>query len=74
LWQLTKGGHLAEARVRATPAGPELRLLIDDELWWSQVVRPATEDALTAAADLKREAFKAKGWAPAGRLDRPGRT
>lgn len=62
LWQLTKAGHLAEARVRATPAGPELRLLINGELWWSQVVRPANEEALAAAADLKRNAFEVKGW------------
>lgn len=63
LWTLEKRDHLAAARVRATAAGPELRILIDGELWWSQQIRPATEDALRELADRKREEFKAKGWA-----------
>lgn len=63
LWTLTKAEHQAEARVRATPFGPELRILIDGELWWSQVFQPPTEDGMTAAADRKRDEFEAKGWA-----------
>lgn len=63
LWTLTKRDHRVDAVVRATPGGPELRLLLDGELWWSQLVRPATEDALTALADEKRGEFVAKGWA-----------
>lgn len=63
LWTLRKRAHQVEARVRATPAGPELRILIDGELWWSQVFQPPTEDALTVAAERKRLEFTAKGWA-----------
>ena len=65
LWTLTKAGHRVEARVRARALGPELRILIDGELWWSQVVRPATDAAMTAAADQKHTEFGAKGWQPA---------
>ncbi len=63
LWTLAKAEHWAEARVRATPGGPELRILIDGELWWSQLFQPATEAGLTDAAERKREEFEAKGWA-----------
>jgi len=66
LWALVKRTHRVECRARWTPAGPELRILLDCELWWSQVVRPATEDAFTAAADTKRNEFEAKGWQVAG--------
>lgn len=62
LWTLTKRTHQVEARVRATPAGPELRILLDGELWWSQVFQPPTEATLTAAAERKRGDFEAKGW------------
>lgn len=63
LWSLAKAGHRVDACTRATLAGPELRIAIDGELWWSQVVRPPTEAALTAAAEAKRRDFEAKGWA-----------
>lgn len=62
LWTLAKATRQAEARVRATPFGPELRILVDGELWWSQLFQPATEDGMTAAAERKREEFEAKGW------------
>lgn len=62
LWTLTKREHRVYARVRGTPAGPELRILIDGELWWSQVFQPPTEEGFTAAAERKREEFEAKGW------------
>ncbi len=62
LWTLEKAGHQAEARVRATPFGPELRILIDGELWWSQMFQPPTEAGLHAAADRKRGEFTDKGW------------
>jgi hypothetical protein len=62
LWRLMKRDHTVDACVRATPAGPELRILLDHDLIWSQVIRPPTEDALTAAADTKRAEFEAKGW------------
>lgn len=64
LWTLTKAAHQAEARVRSTPFGPELRILVDGELWWSQLFQPATEAGMRAAAERKREEFEAKGWAP----------
>ena len=62
VWMLTKRTHQAEARVRATPAGPELRILLDGELWWSQLFQPATEAGMTDVADRKRGEFLAKGW------------
>lgn len=62
LWTLVKEGHRAEARIRETPFGPELRILIDGELWWSQAVRPPTVDAIESTAELKRLEFAAKGW------------
>lgn len=62
LWTLAKAGHQAEARVRATAFGPELRVLIDGELWWSQLFQPATEEGMRAAADRKKDEFEAKGW------------
>lgn len=48
LWTLTKTGRLAEARVRMTPLGPQLRFFIwgrektrdDGDLLWSQIFRP----------------------------------
>lgn len=72
VWTLTKDARQAEARVRATPFGPELRILIDGELWWSQVVRPPDTSAVEAAAELKRLEFTAKGWALAAVVP-PGR-
>lgn len=62
MWTLEKRGHQVQARVRTSSLGLELRIMLDGELWWSQVVRPATDDALTAAAEQKLEAFEAKGW------------
>jgi hypothetical protein len=64
LWQLQKRAHSVDARVRATPGGPELRILVDGELWWSQLFQPATEAGIAAAAERKRDEFEAKGWAP----------
>lgn len=62
LWTLVKDEHRAEARVRTTAFGPELRILVDGELWWSKLVRPATPDAIEAVTELKRLEFVAKGW------------
>lgn len=62
LWTLTKADRRAEARVRATPFGPELRILVDGELMWSQLFQPATEAGMQDAAERKREEFEAKGW------------
>lgn len=67
LWTLEKAGHQAAARVRATDFGPEVRILIDGELWWSQQLRPATEAALRDVADRKRAEFLARGWVDAAR-------
>lgn len=63
VWRLTKRGHYVDARVRVTPHGPELRILLDGDLIWSTVVRPPTEDTLTGVAETKRAEFEAKGWA-----------
>lgn len=64
LWSLTKRTHRVDCGVRATPSGPEIRINLNGELWWSRVYRGATEETLTAEADRKRDEFIAKGWAP----------
>ena len=61
LWTLSKAGHHVEARARTTVLGPELRILIDGELWWSRVC--PTLAAIEVAADTKHAEFHAKGWA-----------
>ena len=61
LWSLHKKGHAVEARRRMTPGGPELRIVIDGDLWWSRVCPTAA--AVQAAADTKHAEFLAKGWA-----------
>lgn len=66
LWTLTKEQRRVDARVRSTPFGPELRILIDGELWWSQLFQPATAPGMADAADRKRAEFEAKGWAAPG--------
>jgi hypothetical protein len=61
LWRLTKGGHTAEARVRAIDGiGLELRYEWNGELRASQVFK--AWDELEAAAEEKRRELEAKGW------------
>ena len=38
LWTLRKDVRRVEARTRMTPIGPELRICVDGELLWSQVL------------------------------------
>jgi hypothetical protein len=61
LWTLGKGGHSAEARVRAIPDyGLELRFTIDGELNYSH--RYTVWAELETAAREKRADFEARGW------------
>jgi hypothetical protein len=36
-WRLEKDSRVAEARVRIYPHGRELRILVNDTLFWSQL-------------------------------------
>ncbi|MGE0363052.1 MAG: hypothetical protein AB7R67_20230 [Vicinamibacterales bacterium] len=62
VWALEKAGHTCAGSVRATPWGPELRVVVDGELLWSHVYRGATDDELTDAVDRKRAEFEQEGW------------
>jgi hypothetical protein len=66
LWALEKPGHRVECRARHTPGGPELRIVIDRELWWSRLYRGAAPGELALGADTKRLEFEAKGWTQPG--------
>lgn len=60
LWRMTKGTRVVEARTRMVPLGPELRIWLDGELLWSQVLRDG-RDVGDLAAET-RAAWCAKGW------------
>jgi hypothetical protein len=61
LWRLTKGGHTAEARVRAIDGiGLELRYEWDGDLRASQVFKAWA--ALEESANEKRRELHANGW------------
>lgn len=66
LWSRTKAGHRCAASVRATPWGPELRIAVDGELFWSRTYRHAAPHVFTAAVAAKEAEFEAEGWAAAG--------
>lgn len=69
LWRLTKRvaiptgdiTRVAEARTRMVPIGPELRIYVDGELLWSQVLRDGR--AVGDLSEEKRRDFTALGWA-----------
>ncbi len=60
LWTMAQEPRQLEARVRLGGLGLELRLLIDDELIWSQAF--GSSAALTREAEQKRLDFQARGW------------
>ena len=60
LWTMAQEPRRLEARVRLGGLGLELRLLVDDELIWSQAF--GSSAALTRAAEQKRLDFKGRGW------------
>jgi hypothetical protein len=62
LWALEKGGHRMECRVRASPFAAELRIVLNGELWWSNVYSGRPDTALEQVAESKRAEFEAKGW------------
>ena len=74
LWTLSKTGRYAEARVRMTPLGPELRFFIwrtgksrdEGDLHWSRIYRPQDGGgaALGDDAESKRREFIALGCVP----------
>jgi hypothetical protein len=66
LWALEKRDHRVECRVRATPGGAELRVVLDGELWWSRLFRGAPLSDLENAAEVKRIDFTLKGWTRPG--------
>ena len=61
LWTMAQEPRRLEARVRLGGLGLELRLLIDDELIWSQAF--GSSAALTREAEQKRLDFQGRGWA-----------
>jgi hypothetical protein len=62
LWLLLKGERCAQAVVRVLDFGLELRVTVDTELRWSQLVRDGT---IAALALEKRRAFEERGWVAA---------
>jgi hypothetical protein len=68
LWTLTHGDSTAQARRWLTPAGHELELHIwsgvriegQEDLCWTQ--RFPSEEALVAAAVIKKKQLEASGW------------
>lgn len=71
LWTLRKGERRAEARVRMTPIGPELRFFATSQttgeldLLWSMIYKDGEGGNLGDDADLKRREFLRRGWEPA---------
>lgn len=64
LWTVTKGTRTAEARVRMTPGGIELRFYVHEELIWSQLFQDGRE--LGELAEQKKAEFQAMGWTDDG--------
>lgn len=62
LWFLEKRDHRVECRVRATEYGPDLRIVIDGELFWSRMFTRAALVEVQDAAEAKREEFETLGW------------
>jgi hypothetical protein len=61
LWRLAKNGHSVTSRARQVPFGLELRILVDDELWWSRVYRDGHGHWLGEESEKKRGEFAALG-------------
>ena len=59
---LTKKGHQVRATTRMTPGGPELRITVAGELWWSRVYRGGDGHLLGEESTKKRDEFAARGW------------
>ena len=64
LWRLSKGIRTAEMAMRRHPAGVELRLAIDGELFWSRAYSACQLEDLNIDGAAQHNAFVAKGWAP----------
>jgi hypothetical protein len=61
VWRLLKGERCAQAVLRVLDFGLELRISVDEDLRWSQVVRDGTLDAL---ASEKRRALEERDGMP----------
>jgi hypothetical protein len=62
LWRLNKGERTAICRVRAHPAGHELRMDVDGAVLWSQVFTAGDGQNLGTVADEHKARFVEKGW------------
>lgn len=62
LWTVERAGYLVEARRREVELGPELRVFLDGELLWTQVIRDGTLEQLSADT---RAHWDAAGTGPA---------
>ena len=63
LWRLVRGERTAYALVHEWPHGHELRVLVDNELRWSQLYRGSTREADAGQeAERKAQALRDTGW------------
>lgn len=62
VWQLSHHGRLAEARIRRTTGGVELRILTAGELVWSRPFPVGSESQCQLAADEVRSDYERDGW------------
>lgn len=63
LWRATKDGRHAMAHTRRHPAGLELCITVEGELWWSRAFRPDELESLLPEATAKGRAMFEAGWA-----------
>ena len=62
VWQLSHRGSLAEARLRRTTGGLELRILTAGELVWSRLFPVGSESQCPRVADEVRGDYEREGW------------
>jgi hypothetical protein len=66
VWQVSRDGHFAEARVRDTRSGRELRILAGGELVWSRRFRSDAEAECESAARAIQIVYEADCWRVVG--------
>jgi hypothetical protein len=62
LWSLSKDGRTMTCVAVETPGGQELRVLLDSEVYLSEV--HAVHDGAVGRADTLRRGLEAHGWTP----------
>ena len=63
VWRLEKDSRVAEARVRIYPHGRELRIVVNDVLFWSRLFRDHEDSRLLGSeASGCRQDFERRGW------------